>query len=89
MAGNTSTIRKWGNGQGLLIPRPIMDAAGLTVGEKLNLTVHSNGRIILTPQERWFEPPRKTTIEELFAHYQGTYEVEEADWGESVGREEW
>lgn len=89
MAGHTSTIRRWGNGQGLLIPRAIMDAAGLTVGEKLNLTVKADGHIVLAPEGRWFEPPRKTTVEELFAGYQGKFEPEEADWGESVGHEEW
>jgi antitoxin component of MazEF toxin-antitoxin module len=50
------TITKIGNSQGLMIDAALMDLARLQVGDKVNVTVHEGGSIILTPIRKAIEP---------------------------------
>lgn len=80
MATAVADVRvvKWGNSQGIRIPRNVSDAAGLLVGDDVRLTVEGK-RIIL---ERADARPRykragNRSIEEVFAGYSGSPEGEE------------
>jgi antitoxin component of MazEF toxin-antitoxin module len=43
------TISKVGNSQGLIFDAALMELAGLAAGDKVNVTVHPGGSIVLTP----------------------------------------
>jgi antitoxin component of MazEF toxin-antitoxin module len=45
----TKTITKIGNSQGLMFDAALMDLARIRVGDRVNVTVHEGGSIVLTP----------------------------------------
>ena len=45
----TKTISKVGNSQGIIFDAALMDLARVKVGDKVNVTVHPGGSIVLTP----------------------------------------
>jgi antitoxin component of MazEF toxin-antitoxin module len=45
----TKTITKIGNSQGIIFDAALMDLARVKLGDKLNVTVHTGGSIVLTP----------------------------------------
>ena len=54
----TKTITKIGNSQGVLFDTAFMDLARLKVGDKVNVSLHEGGTIVLTPMTRTIEPER-------------------------------
>lgn len=78
-----SQIVRWGNSQGVRLPKSLMKEAGLQVDEKISIYARE-GKIII--QKAFIHK----TLEERAAEYGGTLgPYEEADWGEPVGREVW
>jgi len=78
-----TVITKWGNSQGIRIPKNVLQAAKINIDDKVEITTENNSIII-----------RKATndvidIQTLFAHYKGDYPHIEIDWGKLVGREVW
>lgn len=80
----TISIQKWGNSQGIRLPKLLLDSMGWSETEKLNVT-EDNGRIII---EKAAAGTRKN-IKELFEDYDGDYMPEEIDWGTAEGNEIW
>lgn len=78
----TTTIQKWGNSQGIRIPKFLIEAVEWHENEQLVMTAE-NGSIVIKKAE-----PRKNIIE-LFEDYEGDYKPSEIDWGEPVGNEVW
>jgi antitoxin component of MazEF toxin-antitoxin module len=76
----TGTLSKWGNGQGVLIPKSYCEKLGVRIGDKLDLTLDDD-KIAITPQKRF-------TIEALMKDYAGP-KPQEYDWGAPMGRELW
>ena len=52
----TKTISKVGNSQGIIFDGALMDLARLKVGDKVTVTVHEGGSIILTPVRPIIDP---------------------------------
>ena len=85
----TATLQKWGNSQGIRIPKEVCDAFGAGIGSVVEMTV-DEARYQLTIS---FERPhgkyhrnRKLTMEELMGAWQGEKVGEE--WGgQDVGAE--
>ena len=77
-----TTIRKLGNGQGIRIPKSILDSVNWSENEEIKIMVE-NGKLIL---EKAKENKRKN-IKELFEDYKGDYKSKEIDWGEPQGDE--
>jgi len=77
----TTTIQKWGNSQGVRLPKVILDDLNLREGEEVEIFAQDNSIVIKTRSKR------RKSIEELFANYDGNYKPEEFDWGKDVGRE--
>ena len=76
-------VKKWGNSQGIRIPRECMLGTGIDINELLNISV-SDGVITLT------KTFRHRTLAERAADYGGNLNLDgEYDWGESVRREVW
>ena len=73
-------VRRWGNSQGIRIPKEILDRMKLKTSDILDIQVE-NDAIVLRKQfvHRSFE--------ERLAEYNGEISVCDFDWGEPVGRE--
>jgi antitoxin component of MazEF toxin-antitoxin module len=52
----TKTITKVGNSQGIIFDAALMELARVKVGDKVNVTVHPGGSIVLTPIHPVIEP---------------------------------
>lgn len=78
----TTTLQKWGNSQGIRIPKFLLDAVDW--GENEQLVVNAeNGNIVIK------KATSRKNIIELFENYDGDYKPSEIDWGEPVGNEVW
>ena len=76
-------VKAWGNSQGIRIPKEVLQDAGISLDEMLNITV-SNGVITLA------KAFGHKTLEERAAEFGGNLNLDgEYDWGEPVGREVW
>lgn len=78
----TTTIQKWGNSQGIRIPKVILDTVKWDENEEIIILVENEKLIIEKANNR-------KNIKELFKDYKGKYEPVEMDWGETVGDEIW
>lgn len=79
-----ATIQKWGNSQGIRIPKAFLEAVGLAENDCVELERVDNSIVI-----RKAIPSKTVTLDEIFAGYSESYVAEELDWGEPVGREVW
>ena len=79
----TTTIQKWGNSQGVRIPKMILDTVKWAEDEQIMIIVH-NGKLIMEKAKS-----KRKNIKELFADYQGNYDPIEIDWGNPEGEEIW
>ncbi len=76
-------IKKWGNSQGVRLPKEVLEMAGFSLNDVLNVNV-SNGVIMLTREFK------HKSLEERAAEFEGKLNLNgEYDWGEPVGREVW
>lgn len=75
-------IQKWGNSQGVRIPKSILQMLGWNERESVRMDA-ADGKLILS------RPRRHKTIEERFAGFSGNYVKENVDWGEPEGKEVW
>lgn len=73
-------LARWGNSLGVRIPKDIAAAAGLSDGDKVEMTAHGH-EIVITPAK-----PRYR-IEELLTGITPAAMREAFDWGEDAGRE--
>ena len=76
-------VKKWGNSQGIRLPKELLISAVIALNEFLDVTV-SNGVITLVKSFR------HKTLEERAAEFDGKLMLDgEYDWGEPAGREVW
>ncbi|MBR6925532.1 MAG: AbrB/MazE/SpoVT family DNA-binding domain-containing protein [Oscillospiraceae bacterium] len=80
----TTTIQKWGNSQGIRLPKHMLDLLKWSSNEKIVIIAQDNKIII-----EQAEPKKRKTIDELFDGYNGNYVPEEIDWGDPAGGEIW
>ena len=85
----TTTLQKWGNSQGIRLPKPLIKALGLKESAEVKLSLEpERNAIVITA----VKPPRKTRgrhrIEDLVAAMPRKYRAEEFGWGAS-GKEVW
>ena len=85
-----ATIQKWGNSQGLRIPKALLDALDLRENDRVELTQTEKGIHIQKAGV-----PHRTLEERLTAFYGKPIdqiprvEQEEVDWGKAEGDEVW
>lgn len=84
-------IQKWGNSQGLRIPKSLLDSIGLQENDNVQLIQAEDGI-----QIRKAAPARSSLEERLTAFYGKPVEEigriegdHEYDWGEARGAEQW
>lgn len=76
-------INKWGNSQGIRIPKKYLEQLGLKVGDKVEIKVEGD-KLVIIPVKSRRKP--KLDIHQLFKEeYE---ENEEYNWGK-VGKEIW
>ena len=66
-----AAFKKWGNSQGIIVPKSILELVGIAENEPVDLCVE-NGTIVI----RKIDKPKKT-IQEIFDGYDGDYKGEE------------
>ncbi|MDD6988378.1 AbrB/MazE/SpoVT family DNA-binding domain-containing protein [Ruminococcus sp.] len=76
------SLQRWGNSQGVRIPKFILEEADIKINDEVNIFV-SNGNIII---QKCYA---RKSIQELFRDYEGNSKTEEFDWGKPVGDELW
>ena len=81
----TTTIQKWGNSQGIRIPKVILDSVNWSENEKIVIIV-DDGKLVI---EKAKEEYKRKNIKELFENYKGDYKPTEIDWGKPEGDEIW
>ena len=52
----TKTVTKIGNSQGIIFDSAFMDMAHLKVGDRLQVTFHQGGSVVLTPEKPVITP---------------------------------
>ena len=81
----TTMIQKWGNSQGVRIPKVILDSVNWSENEKIVIIV-DNGKLVI---EKAKEEHKRKNIKELFKDYKEDYTRVEIDWGKPEGDEIW
>lgn len=78
-------VQRWGNSQGVRVPKTVLQEAQIAVGDEVDISV-AKGRIIL----RHAAPVRgRYKLKDLLDRIPADYRVEEVDWGTATGREAW
>ncbi|MCL2377975.1 MAG: AbrB/MazE/SpoVT family DNA-binding domain-containing protein [Defluviitaleaceae bacterium] len=78
-----TTIQKWGNSQGVRLPKVFLDELNMREGNEVEILKQDNIIVIKSTA------PKRKTIQELFADYDGDYTPEDIDWGPPAGDEIW
>ena len=81
-----TTIQRWGNSQGVRLPKTILDALFLQENDQVEI-VGENDSIIIKKASR--KRRARKSLEELFVNYKGKYKCKEWDTGKPVGKEVW
>lgn len=79
-----AAIQKWGNSQGIRIPKSILDISLLKADDLVDIVAEENQIIIKKAVQR-----KHITLAERLKSFNGEYCFEEADWGKPVGEEIW
>ena len=80
-----SKIQKWGNSQGIRVPKSLLDKCQIAIGEELEILVN-NGEIIIKPCSKI---RGKYDLRDLVNKIPEDYETKEEDWGKPQGKEAW
>ncbi|HET9419467.1 MAG TPA: hypothetical protein VFO30_09010 [Chthoniobacterales bacterium] len=64
----TKTVSKIGNSQGIIFDTALMDLARIKVGDKLTVTVHEGGSIVLTPVNPTLDPAKAAATAKRLIH---------------------
>jgi antitoxin MazE len=76
-------VQKWGNSQGLRLPKQILEEARISIGDSVNVSTR-DGMIVVAPVRR---VRGKQRLQELVSRIPKNYKTREVDWGKPVGRE--
>ncbi|MFK5892112.1 MAG: AbrB/MazE/SpoVT family DNA-binding domain-containing protein [Pseudomonadota bacterium] len=78
-----SKIQRWGNSQGIRIPKKLLNESHLHVGEEVEITLFE-GKIIIEPSGKVHG---RFDINFLANKMPNDYKVQEENWGAPVGKE--
>ena len=76
-------VQKWGNSQGLRLPKQVLKDARISIGDDVDVTAR-DGVIVIAPVRR---VRGKQSLQELVSGIPKDYKPGEIDWGKPVGRE--
>ncbi len=75
-------LQRWGNSDGIRIPKSILKSLGLKTNDKVNLD-YLDDKIIIS------KPKKKISLEEKFANYKGENLAKDFEWDNPKGKEIW
>ena len=78
-----SKIQKWGNSQGIRIPKKMLETLDLKVNDSISIEEGENCLKIKKVEEKL------SNIDKLFLNYEDEYEKIDLDWDNEVGKEIW
>lgn len=78
-----SKVQKWGNSQGIRLPKNVLESARIAVGDSVAVESHE-GQIVITKVSK-----QKYNLAEMVAQMPRTYKVHEESLGEPMGKEAW
>ncbi len=78
-------IQKWGNSQGIRLPKQLLKDSGLQVGATVEL-LEKDGTIVIQPAEG---TRGRYSLADLVARIPKGERAGEEAWGKPEGREEW
>ena len=78
------SISKWGNSQGLRIPKSIVEALQINIGDKVKIFI-DNGRAVIEPVKK----RKKVDIDTLIADIPKDYKKNEELLTTPMGKEVW
>ena len=74
------SIQKWGNSQGIRLPKGALQIAGLMENDAVEI-IASEAQIVIRKREQY------ESLDMLFAGYDGDFVPQEMDSGDAVGME--
>jgi antitoxin MazE len=82
----TTTIVKWGNGQGIRLPKAFLQNINVSENETVNVALENEAIII----KKMYGKKHRSTRERIIEFGQDTSDdQQEIDWGKPEGREIW
>jgi len=78
-----SRVQKWGNSQGLRLPKHVLESADIGVGDEVEV-IPQEGQITIKKISR-----RKFDLAEMVSRMPRHYKAREESFGEPVGKEAW
>jgi len=86
----TTTLQRWGNSQGVRIPKDLVETLGLEIGSDLAIELSADrSHIAILPLQDERPVRRRHRIEDLLAASSRAAFKGEFGWGEPQGREVW
>lgn len=79
----TAKVQKWGNSQGLRLPKSVLELVDLAVGDDVEIVVGDREIVVKKA------PKPKFDLAELVARIPKGYQPHEESFGPPVGKEEW
>ena len=76
-------VQKWGNSQGLRLPRHILENSNILVGDDVEVIAQKNQIVVKKASRAKFD------LAEMVARMPRDYKVREESFGPPVGREVW
>lgn len=76
-------VQKWGNSQGLRLAKHVLQNAGISVGDDVEIIVADNEIRIVKKEKTKFD------LKEMVRRMPKNYRGREETFGRPVGREEW
>lgn len=76
-------VQKWGNSQGLRLAKHVLQNAGISVGDDVEIIVGDNEIRIVKKEKTKFD------LQEMVSRMPKNYRGREETFGHPVGREEW
>jgi antitoxin MazE len=85
-----TTLQRWGNSQGVRLPKSIVDSLGITVGAPVIVEIAKDqSQITITPATESRPIRGRHRIEDLIAGSSPKAFEGGTDWGKPVGKEAW
>ncbi len=80
-----SKVQKWGNSQGIRIPKNLLKNTQIEIGEDVDISIKA-GKIIIKPTNKI---KGRYSISDLASKMPKEYNPKEENWGIPVGKEAW
>lgn len=77
-------VQQWGNSQGIRLPKEVLEAVGLKIGDKIEWLIQK-GKIVLRP----FSQPKEYLLKRLLRDVPKDWDPSEVEWGNPLGKEVW